>query len=326
MPTKDRIPVLVYDDGTPTGATTVDRALDVASRIVLVTAHRSTNLTRNVAAADHADIPVEVVNLPARQGIRHALTLCAEHDIYLAYVPRPDTHPGEQLRKIIQAAAATESNGLPVLAVRIVHPDTPAIGPVVEIDPADADAGFASLFAAGLAATTGNPLHILRLAGDRTDAELRAADALQQARQLIVDNDIPTYDHTTSDDPIATAIEFANGASAIVIGLGGMTIAGRKPTAPDELPDSVLRSSDGHLAHELARHANCDLIIVLDTIEIHHGSLTQAAAVTAAIAAIAAMAAGTQTAGTTGLAITGAAVAASATGYAALQNRTDEPG
>ena len=320
MSTTDRIPVLVFDDGTVSGTIAFDRALAVASRVVLVNAHRTANHTRNVTAADQAGIPIEVINLRDHQGIRHALALCAHHDVYLAHVPRPADHPGEQLRKIVQAAAANESSGLPVLAVRIVHPDTPSTGPVVEIDPADADAGFASLFAAGLAATTDQPLHILRLAGDRSQAELRSADALQEARRLIADNDIPTYDHSTSDEPIATALEFAGGASAVVLGLGGMRIAGRKPFAPDELPDSVLETPIGQLAHQLARGAESDLIVVIDTIELHHGSVARAAAVAAAVAVVTA---GTLAGGLAGLAITGGAVAASAAGYVAHDRDPD---
>ncbi len=145
MPTTDRIPVLVYDDGTANGRITMDRALPVASQILLAIAVRSPNQTRNVEAADHAGIPVEVVGLTAHTGIRHALALCAERDICLAHVPHPGQHPGEQLRKIIQAASENETNGQPVLAVRIVHPDAPQHGPVVEIDPAHADSGFAAL-------------------------------------------------------------------------------------------------------------------------------------------------------------------------------------
>jgi len=321
MATTDRIPVLVFDDGTSAGADALDRALAVASRLVLVNAHQTPNHTRNIAAADGAGVPVEVVNLPKHQGIRHALALCAEQDIYLAHVPHPGGHPGEMLRKIVQAAAAGEASGLPVLAVRIVCPDTSGTGPVLEIDPAASDAGFASLFAAGLAATTGRPLHILRLAGDRSDADLRAADALQHARRVIADNDIPTYDHSTHDDPVATALEYADSSSAVVLGLGGITITGRKPTAPDELPDSVLESTDGHLAHQLAQHAASDLVVVLDTIELHHGHVAGAASVAAAVTAVAA---GALSAGLAGLAITGGVVAASAVGYAALADEPDE--
>ena len=98
MSTTDRIPVLVFDDGTPNGATTLDRALTVASRIVLGNAHKTANHTHNVEAADQAGVPVEVVNLPNHQGIRHALALCAERHIYLAYVPHPGEHPGELLQ------------------------------------------------------------------------------------------------------------------------------------------------------------------------------------------------------------------------------------
>jgi hypothetical protein len=257
----DRVPVLVYDDGTPTGAITMDRALQVASRVMLVTAHRSENLTRNVTTADQEGVQVTVHELRPNTGIRHALDLCATEEIFVAYVPHPGEHPGEQLRKIIQAAADDETKGLPVLAVNIVHPESTASGPVVELDPAHSDAGFAALFAAGLAGSLRVPLHILRLAGDRTDAALRAADALDQARQLITDNDIAVYDHPTTGDPLDTALHYANGASAIVIGIGGFTVRGRKLTAPDELPDAVLETPDGQLAHHLLQQASTDLTV-----------------------------------------------------------------
>ena len=137
----------------------------------------------------------------------------------------------------------------------------------------------------------------------------------QQARQLIADNDIPTYDHTTSDDPIATAVEFAAGASRRRHRpRRNHHRADANRSAPDELPDSVLETLHGRLAHELARHANCDLIVVLDTIEIHHGNVAKVAAVTAAVGAVAA---GTLTAGLAGLAVAGGAIAASAVGYSA---------
>jgi hypothetical protein len=315
MSTTDRIPVVVYDDGTPTGAIAMQRALDVASRIVLAVADRSPNHTANVTAADRAGVPVEVVNLAADTGIRHALALCAEHDIYFAYVPAPAAHPGEQLRKIVQAAAHAEAAGLPVLAVRVVHPDAPSAGPVVEIDPAHADTGFVALLAAGLAATTGRPLHIVRLAGDRSNADTRSEDALQQARELIAADDIAVYDQSDEGDPLSTAAQYAHGASAVVLGIGGLTVHGRNPIRPDELPNSVLRTADGELAHHVARESATDLIVVCDTITLHHGRASQVAAVAAAGAAIVG---GTIAAGAVGLV---AATAAIALGGAAAVGR-----
>lgn len=311
----DRIPVLVFDDGTPRGAAALDRALDVASHVVLVNAHRTPNHTRNVAAADDADVPVEVVNLPANQGIRHALAECVDRDVYLAIVPAVDDHTGSYLRRIIQAAAASEVRGHPVLAVQMVRDGPAPTGPVVEIDPAETDSGFAFLFAAGLAATTGSPLHILHLAGDRSHVDVRHADALHRARRLIADDHIPTYEQNTDDDPVDSALDHARGASAVVVGLGGVTITGRKATAPDELPDSVLETPDGRLLHALARHAESDVVVVLDTIEIHQGHLAKAAAVAAAVAAIGV---GTVAAGAAGLAITSGVVATAAVSVAAL--------
>ncbi|MGA9277255.1 hypothetical protein [Ilumatobacter sp.] len=138
------------------------RGLAVASRVVLAVAQGSPNVTVYLEAAARVDVPVEDVDLPRNTGVRHALELCGTREIYSAHVPRVDVHPGEQLRKIIQAPAEAETRGLPVLAVTIVHPDAPATGPVVELDPAHTDAGFAALFAAGLAGTTRSPLHVLR--------------------------------------------------------------------------------------------------------------------------------------------------------------------
>jgi hypothetical protein len=309
----DRIPALVFDDGGPNGAVTFDRALTVASRIVLATADRSPHRDRNIAAADDAGIPVEPVDLAPRTGIRHALALCARDEIYLAVVPHPPRRRGELLRKIVQAAADDQAEGLPVLAVQIVHPDAPSHGPVVDLDPAHADAGFAALFAAGLAGSTSRPLHIVRLAGDRSNADTRAADALHEARRLIATADIPVFDETTATDPLDTAVARAAGASAVVVGLGGFTAPGGKLLAPDELHDSVLESADGRLAHELARRASTDLVVVCDAITLHRGPVARATAVTVAVGSVTA---GTIVAGIFGLAAAGGAVAAAAADYA----------
>jgi len=69
----DRIPVLVFDDGSADATVAMDRALEVASRVVLATASGSPNHARNVAAADRAGIPVVVDRLGRHTGIRHAL-------------------------------------------------------------------------------------------------------------------------------------------------------------------------------------------------------------------------------------------------------------
>jgi hypothetical protein len=313
----DRIPVLVFDDGSADAPIAMDRALAVASRIVLATASGSPNHARNVTAADQAGIPVVVDRLGRHTGIRHALALCAEHDIHLAVVPRPDEHPGQHLRKIVQAAAQDERRGLHVLAVAIVHPDAPMYGPVVELDPAHVDAGFAALFAAGLAGSTHRPLHILRLTGDRADADARALDALQEARRLLTERNIAVIDDTTEGDPVATALDHARGARAVVMGLGGFTVRGRKFLAPDELPDAVLETPDGHLAHRLAAEAPTDVVLVLDAIQVEHGH----AAVVAA--AVAALTGGTLAAGLVGLGAATAAVAAGAVGYRARRRPRD---
>lgn len=312
MAESDRIPVLVFDDGTPNARVTMRRALDHASHVVLAVSSPTPNTTDNLADAEAAGIPVEVVELSASTGIRHALALCGERDIYSAYVPTVDAHPGEYLRKIIQAAAQSETVGLPVLAVTIVHPDAPSSGPVVELDPAHAEAGFASLFAAGLAGTTRSPLHVLRLAGDRSAADVRSAEALHAARTSIAHDEVAVYEQDGEHDPIDEAIASADGARAVVLGFGGVTISGRKLIRPDELPDSALELPDGRLAHALARQISTDLVVVCDHIEVRSGRVARVAALGGAVGAVAA---GGVAAGAVGLGAVSAAVGVAAAGY-----------
>lgn len=318
MSDADRIPALVYDDGGANGAITMERALTVASRVVLATADGSPHRARNLAAADAAGVPIEAVDLAPRTGIRHALALCARDEIYLAFVPNPREHPGELLRKVIQAAAEDQAKGLPVLAVQIVHPDAVRHGPVVDLDPAHADAGFAALFAAGLAGSTARPLHIVRLAGDRSAVDTRAADALLEARRLIATAGIPVFDESTESDPLETALANADGASAVVMGLGGFTTPGPKLLALDELHDSVLDSGDGRLAHELARRVATDLVVVCDAITLHRGPVAQAAAISVAVGTVTA---DTIAAGIAGLSAASGAIAAAAADYASFGRR-----
>ena len=316
MPDVDRIPVLVFDDGTPDAAVTMRRALRVASRIVYGVTPNSPNHTTNIAAADAAQIPVVVEPLSDHSDVRDALALCPDHGIYVAYVTHPGEHTGVLLRNVIQACARDEYARLPVLAVHIVHPDAPDTGPVVELDPAHSDAGFAALFAAGLAASLHTPLHILRLTGDRADSDLRAADALHRARQLITDQNLAVYHHDTNRQPFDAAVHYAHGAYAVVMGLGGFAVSGHKLTHPSQLPNRVLDTPDGQLAHHLTRHAPTDTVVVLDAIDHHHSPAAQAAALTAALGAITA---GTVAAGPLGFAATTAGVAAAATAYRATR-------
>lgn len=312
MSEPDRIPVLVFDDGTPNARAAVKRALDHAGTIVLAAASGSSNTSDNVADAADAGVPVEIVELEADTGIRHALALCGEREIYSAYIPRVDVHPGEQLRKIIQAAAQLETDGLPVVAVTIVHPEAPSSGPVVELDPAHADAGFAALFAAGLAGTTRSPLHVLRLAGDRTNADIRSSDALHAARVAIAHDEIAVYEQAGERDSFEDAAESARGARAVVVGFGGVTIRGRKPTHPDELPDSTLELPDGRLAHLLLQQISTDLVIVCDDIEVRRGRVASTAAIGGAVGAVTA---GGVLGGVVGLGAAVAACGVAAAGY-----------
>lgn len=317
MAESDRIPVLVFDDGTPNAPITMRRALDHASHVVLAASSGSPNTAEHLTDAEAVGIPLEVVDLEPATGIRHALALCGEREIYSAYVPSVDAHPGEQLRKIIQAAAQSETVGLPVLAVTVVHPDAPSSGPVVELDPPHADAGFASLFAAGLAGTTRSPLHVLRLAGDRSEADIRSTDALHEARAAIVRDEIAVYEQDGERDALDEALESAIGARAVVLGFGGVTISGRKLTHPDELPDSVLERPDGHLAHELLRRISTDLVVVCDHIEVRHGRLASVAALGGAVGSVTA---GGMMGGAAGLGAVSAAVGVAAAGYLVVRD------
>ncbi|WP_040491850.1 hypothetical protein [Ilumatobacter nonamiensis] len=323
MSDSDRIPVLVFDDGTPNARAAMTRALDHAAEIVLATASDSPNTAANRADAADAGVPIDIVELAPHTGIRHALALCGERDIYAAYVPRVERHPGEFLRKIIQAAAQSEVEGLPVLAVTIVHPDAPTTGPVVELDPAHADAGFAALFAAGLAGTTRSPLHVLRLAGDRSNADTRSADALHAARVAIAHDEIAVYEQDGERDSFDDAIESSHGARAVVVGFGGVTIRGRKATHPDELPDSTLELPDGRLAHLLSQQISTDLVVVCDHIELQHGRVASVAAIGGAVGAITA---GSALGGLIGLGAVSAAIGVAAAGYVVARDGDDDDG
>jgi len=109
---------------------------------------------------------------------------------------------------------------------------------------------------------------------------------LRQARSTRRYDDIAVYDQSDDGDPIETAAQYSRGASAMVLGIGGLAVRGRNPIRPDELPNSVLRTADGELAHHVARESATDLIVVCDTITLHHGRASQVAAVAAAGAAI----------------------------------------
>lgn len=321
MAADDHIPVLVYDDGTPGGALAFDRAVLVAARIVLAMVPASPNHTRNIAAADDAGVPVHVVVLGADAGVHAAIRLCADESIHLAFVPRPDTHPGRYARAIIQAAGECQEAGHGVIAVSIVHPDAVTTGPVVELDPAHSDSGFASLFAAGLAGTLGRPLHILRLPGDRTNAPVRDPQALDRARRFITDHDVAAFDEHVDGDPIVTARHHADGASSVVLALGGFTVHGRKPTAPSEIPDAVLRTTDGQLAHALLRDAPTDIVVVLDAIHLEHGHVARSAAIGAAVGAITV---GVLARGAAGLVVAGSGVGVAILAYQAVHHHLDQ--
>jgi hypothetical protein len=261
----DRVPVLVFDDGTSTSVVTAQRAVRVASSVTLAAAAESRQRTEVVETLHRAGLDLEIVDLPPRTGIRHALELCGERGIHVAYVPHPGAHPGELLRKCVQAAALHAETGPAALGVRLVHPQGVESGPVVQIDPIDTDAGFAALFAARLAVSTGVPLHLLHV-GEREVRDGptgRALEAEREARELILDHH-PVLETDLHGDPVAVALQKAAGASAVVVGFGGLTARGRKLTAPDELPDAVLETPDGRLAHQLARDAATDLMVVID--------------------------------------------------------------
>jgi hypothetical protein len=314
----DRIPVLVFDDGTTGTMAACERALEVASELVVPSVRDSPNRDAVVALAERKGVGIEVVPLDRHEGIRHALALCADRGIYLAHVPAPERHHGEALRKCVQAVGRAGDETLPALAVRFVRPDAAGGGPVVEITPARTDAGFVTLFAIGLAISTGRPLHIVRLADDAAQADeaaVRAAEALDAARRLIARDVVPVLDELQpSTDWVAAALSESVDCSALVAGLGGLEVRGRKLSAPDELPDAVLRTSAGHLVHELLRLAESDVIVVIDAISIARGLLPAA---TAATTVAAAMGTGAATGVPAGLAVVTAGLAASAAGFLA---------
>ena len=321
MAADDHIPVLVYDDGTPGGALAFDRAIQVASRIVLATAPASVNQPRNTAAADEAGVPLRLVTLDERADVYDAISRCIDESTHLVFVPHPDTQPGRYVRRIVQSAGECQQAGHGVLAVSIVHPDASDTGPVVELDPAHSDSGFASLFAAGLAGTLARPLHILRLPGDRTDAPVRDPEALDRARRFITEHQVAAFDEDVDGDPIVTARHHAGGASSVVLALGGFTVHGRKPTAPSEIPDAVLRTSDGELAHALVGEASADVVLVLDAIELEHGHVARSAALGAAVGAITV---GVLARGAAGLVVAGSGVGAAILAYQAVQHHRDQ--
>ncbi|MCB0969181.1 MAG: hypothetical protein KDB37_20305, partial [Ilumatobacter sp.] len=104
MAADDRIHVLAYDDGSPGGALVVERAVSVASRVLLVMAVGSPNHTHNVSVADAAGVPVDVVVLPNGADVHDALCACADDAIHLAFVPRVEVHRDRYVRRIVQAA------------------------------------------------------------------------------------------------------------------------------------------------------------------------------------------------------------------------------
>ena len=241
--------------------------------------------------------------------------------IHLAFVPRVEVHRDRYVRRIVQAAGECQQAGHGVLAVAIVHPDTVVTGPVVELDPAHSDSGFAALFAAGLAGTLERPLHILRLPGDRTGAPVRDADALERARRFITEHDVAAFDEDVDGDPLAIARYHAEGASAVVLALGGFTVHGRKPTAPSELPDAVLRTPDGELAHALVGGAPTDVVLVLDAIHLEHGHVARSAAAGAAVGAITA---GVLGRGAAGLVAAGTGIGVAILTYQAVAHHLEQ--
>lgn len=304
----DRIPVLVFDDGGETAPDAFDRAAEVASSVVLATVHDSTNRSLLGARADELGLPTDIVELPRHTGIRHALELCAERQVFVACVPHPLRHEGELLRKCVQSVARAGEFSMPSLAVRIVRPGPPTTGPVVELTPARTDAGFVALFAVGLAISTRQSLQIVRLGDDGVDeTEVRASAALDEARRLIAEDHVPVLDERDpTHDWLAAALRDATDASAVVVGLGGFTVRGRKLTAPDEIPDGVLETREGRLVHELVRHVPGDVVVVIDSVSIHSGTLPAGAAATAVTRAIG----GGATGGSKGLAVVTGGLAA----------------
>lgn len=315
-----RVRIAVFDDGTPTSVVACERAIELADELLIVHLHESPQRDHIEALAGRAEVSATLYDLERHEGIRHALAVAAAHGVSVAYVPAPDEHPGEMLRKCVQAVGQAGDELLPALAVRFVRPDSRS-GPVVEVTPARTDAGFVALFAIALAISTEKPLHILRLDDDEVvldDVELRATEALDDARRLIAADVVPVLDeHSRSADWLADVLAQGSDASAVVVGLGGVEVRGRKWTAPSQLPDAVLETRSGNLVHELLRHLPTDLVVVIDAVSLRHGILPGAAAATTVTAALGAGALVGVPVGlavfTAGLAVSGAGLASAAT-------------
>ncbi len=319
-----RIHILVFDDGTATAVTAATRAAQLADELLVVSAHGSPNRSAIGAMTATATIPTEFLQLERHEGIRHALAVAAERGLCVAYVPTPTEHPGQVLRKCVQAVGTAGDEALPALAVRFVR-EREQDGPVVEVTPAQTDAGFVALFAICLAMSTEQPLHILRLADDDMvddEVDVRATEQLDVARAMIARDGVPVLDEwDLSDDWSGEVRAEAADASAVVVGLGGLAVTGRKWTAPTELPDAVLETRSGALVHDLVRDHPGDVVVVIDGISLRHGMLPGAAAASTVAAT---MGTGALAGVPGGLAIFTAGLAVSAVTLASAARATDE--
>ena len=268
---------LIFDDGSPTALRLLERARPVSSEIVLVSVHESANHRRLEGEIASWGVRLTIHQLDRAQGIRHALEYAAEHSAMVAFVPDPGEHRGAMVRKAIQAYAKAPHFELPAVAIHIVRDGPVSDGPIVLVAQPDRDDGFANLLATAFAATVDAPLRTMivgeELANERAVSvapalSQEAADAIGRGAVTVLPSVHVGIDQTDA------VLESLSDVRAAVVGFGGFDVRGRKWTAPDELPDSVLETELGQLVHSLVNDAACDVVIVIDGVRLRHGTAT----------------------------------------------------
>ena len=266
---------LIFDDGSPTALRIPERARPVSSEIILVSVHESENHSRLEGEIASWGVRLTSHQLDRSQGIRHALEYAAEHSAMVAFVPDPGDHRGAMVRKAIQAFAKAPHFELPAVAVHVVRDVPVSDGPIVLIAQPDRDDGFANLLATAFAATVDAPMCTMtvgeELANERAVSvapalSQEAADAIGRGAVRVLPGVHVGIDQTQA------VLETLAGSRAAVVGFGGFEVKGRKWTAPDELPDSVLESELGQLVHSLVNDASSDVVIVIDGVRLRHGT------------------------------------------------------
>ncbi len=303
---------LIFDDGSETARHLTARARPVSSEVVLVCAAASPNreaIAREIASWG---VPVTVHRLAAHEGIRHAIARAAETATMVAFVPDPGAHRGRLLRKCVQAVARASRFQLPALAVHLVRDAPLAAGPVCAVAGPAGDGDVVDLVAVALATSVGAPLRRISVGpavghaapgpdvGERdgaepasveSDAEPDGAEPASVESGAEPDGAEPGLGGAPDDVVEAIShrrlstlpprrvadvdgvVSHVTGARAVVVGLGDLEVSGRRWTAPDELPDSVLETEVGRLVHALADVAPCDVVVVIDSVRVRHGTV-----------------------------------------------------